>query len=54
LVRFRPGEANQADCESDGSNGCDMTATSMAEFLATSGFLEDLHCNIESSIDSGM
>jgi hypothetical protein len=54
LVRFKPGEAVQSGCESDGSEDCVMTATSMAEFLATSGFLEDMHTSIEAAIDSGV
>jgi hypothetical protein len=33
---------------------CAVTATSMAEFLATSGYLDQLHAGIEAAIDGGM
>ncbi|MEV3938946.1 hypothetical protein AB0K52_23610 [Glycomyces sp. NPDC049804] len=53
LVRFRPGEVNRTDCGPGASEDCTMTATTMAEFMATSGFLEDVHAGIEASIEAG-
>lgn len=54
LVRFKPGEVHEADCEPAGAAECAMTATLMAEFLATSGYLDELHADIEAAIDGGM
>ncbi|MFC3494435.1 hypothetical protein [Glycomyces rhizosphaerae] len=54
LVRFEPGEVFEAGCEPAGTAECAMTATSMAEFLATSGYLDELHASIEAAIDGGM
>jgi hypothetical protein len=54
LVRFRPNVLEQAECESATTSDCVMTATSMAEFLANSGYLEELHTSIETSIDGGV
>lgn len=51
LVRFGPDDVVRTGCEPGGSQDCAMTASHMAEFLATSGYLEDLHVGIEAAID---
>ncbi|MEU6249364.1 hypothetical protein [Glycomyces sp. NPDC047010] len=52
LVRFDPDTAEMKGCAADEEPDCVMTATSMAEFFATSGYLEDLHAGIEAAIDA--
>ncbi|SDD97486.1 hypothetical protein [Glycomyces harbinensis] len=51
LVRFEPGTVQRADCGPIAGEDCVMTATSMAEFLATSGHLEELHAGLETAVD---
>lgn len=42
------------DCEPSEGGDCEMTATAMAEHLATSGYLEDMRADIETALDRGM
>lgn len=52
-VGFHPETAEAAGCESIGNEACAVTATSVAEFFATSDYLETLHADIESALDEG-
>ncbi len=54
MVRFRPGEALRADCEPSAADDCALTATELAEFMATSGYLDEVHESIEAAIDAGV
>lgn len=54
LVRFEPGQVAKAGCGSGNAEECAMTATEVAEFFATSGYLDELHADIEAAIDDGM
>lgn len=54
LVQFSPGEALRADCEPSAEDDCALTATELAEFMATSGYLDDLHADIEAAVEAGL
>lgn len=53
-VRFRPGMAIRAGCEPSAADDCALTATELAEFMATSGYLDGVHEGIEAAIESGV
>jgi hypothetical protein len=54
LVRFGPGGALRAGCDPDTADDCALTATELAEFMATSGYLDDLHAAIEAAVEAGV
>jgi hypothetical protein len=52
LVRFRPDRGHlRADCETNSADDCVMTAAYIADFLATSSYLEDLYASIEATFE---
>ncbi|GAB3236694.1 hypothetical protein GCM10027447_35220 [Glycomyces halotolerans] len=51
LVRFDPDVHQRADCDATSSADCTITATHVADFLATDPYLEDLHANIEATFE---
>jgi hypothetical protein len=51
LIRFPPDESARTDCEPDSEDDCIMTAAYIADFLATSSYLEDLYASIEATFE---